>query len=241
METLNTTKPTPTLQKNIMEAATKPDTKPPTKRNKELHTLPESPCQWIADGVDHININHKGDTELGRFLSNNSNFNLTHSQFGNFKYVLGFWYFIKCEKVLEKLRFKEPQAIRTLIRNTPKREKVDNFQAVIVDATWQKIKQHKNYHRLLAESTLPFDCWYTNPNSGIRIRLPFYNWLCYGYDILRDAARRNVEPDLTPLMDNLNIGLYDDVMNHIKSNSGKAVNKTTEELLAEEFSKQTDL
>lgn len=225
----------------IMEASTKPDTKKIVKRNKEIHTLPESPCQWIGDGVDHINIDHKGVTELGIFLSNNSNFSLTHSQFGHFRYVLGFWYFVKCEKVLEKLRFQEPQAIRTLISKAEKRKKVYNFQAVIVDATWQKIKQHKKYHKLLAESTLPFDCWYTNPNSGIRIRLPFYNWLTHGYDILRDAAKKNIEPDLTPLMDNTNIGLYDDILLHIKNSSGKNINKTTDELLAEEFSKQSDL
>lgn len=47
------------------------------------------------DGKSHINIYSKGQTELGRFLSNFSECNV-HTDDGFFRTIEGYWYWLSC-------------------------------------------------------------------------------------------------------------------------------------------------
>lgn len=46
-----------------------------------------------TDGIDHINIYSKGNTELGRYLSNFAHAPFTHPVYGEFQSLEGFWYY----------------------------------------------------------------------------------------------------------------------------------------------------
>ena len=47
----------------------------------------------MIDGKDHINIYSKGETELGRYLSNFAHTPFNHPLYGGFQSVEGFWYY----------------------------------------------------------------------------------------------------------------------------------------------------
>jgi hypothetical protein len=46
------------------------------------------------DGVTHINVYSRGNTELGRLLSNFAHTPFSHPEFGEFASVEGFWYWL---------------------------------------------------------------------------------------------------------------------------------------------------
>lgn len=50
--------------------------------------------KYLEDGVDHINIFSKGQTPLGRFLSNFTHCPFQHPEFGAFNSIEGFWFWL---------------------------------------------------------------------------------------------------------------------------------------------------
>lgn len=57
-----------------------------------------------TDGVDHINIYTKAKTELGRALTNISNYGLSHPKYGYFSSMEGYWYWLSTGKQHEEFR-----------------------------------------------------------------------------------------------------------------------------------------
>lgn len=49
------------------------------------------------DGIDHINIYSKANTQLGRLLSNWAHIPFEHPEDGHFHSVEGYWYWLKLE------------------------------------------------------------------------------------------------------------------------------------------------
>lgn len=65
-------------------------------KNRSINMNPEN------DGIDHINVYSKGQTRLGRFLSNFADTPFDHPEYGRFRTVEGFWYWLMTG--LEELR-----------------------------------------------------------------------------------------------------------------------------------------
>lgn len=165
-----------------------------------------------TDGVDHINIYTQGETELGRNLTHTARLSLNHSIFGRFDSMQSFWEYIRSEERDDRLRNLHGERLRRMVKKlTP--AKVRNFRAIIMDANYQKIKQHPELVKAILASDKPFDCWYRyNRNNGVPVRPGYAHWLIWGYEEIRTALKEGREPDFGELMESRKIGLFEDVV-----------------------------
>ena len=69
-------------------------------RGNHIKDPSPSPMLWKADGVDHINIWERAETELGCILSHSSRLPFVHSIFGRFGNMEAFWHYIQSESVM---------------------------------------------------------------------------------------------------------------------------------------------
>lgn len=121
--------------------------------NHEMKYLPTN------DGVDHINIYSKGQTELGRMLSHFYSADINHPEFGYFMNMECFWHYLSTGCQHEGYRKMQPFKVKQLAKETPKVPRAD-FMEQIEIANKLKIVQHPNILHLLCESTLPFEHYY---------------------------------------------------------------------------------
>lgn len=172
-----------------------------------------SAMNLIKDGVDHINIWDAAETELGKLLCNNSPLSFVHNILGKFYSIESFWHYIQSEERDDSIRSMYGPALKNFSRRSQSRQ-VKNFRAVIVDAAYQRIKQYPVLAEAMAESTLPFDCYYIDRNAGgIRVRPNFFKWLILGFEELRTALKEKREPDLKFIMDDQSAeaDMYEDI------------------------------
>lgn len=113
----------------------------------------------LDDGKTHINVYSKGETELGKLLSNFSNLPFDHPDYGRFESLEGFWYWIATGKMYDTLKICYGFQAK---KEGKKYERVDddNFENEIKFATQLKIEQSPYLKKLLTESTLPFVHYY---------------------------------------------------------------------------------
>lgn len=124
----------------------------------------------MIDGVDHINVYSKGDTELGRLLSN-----FAHTPFTGggrqFASVEGWWHWYCTGKKLHHLAglygFRAKQEGRKY-----KRIQVPN-RKVLLPVYKRKIECNDYIHEMLVESTLPFTHYF---NYGDKIVQTEWEW-----------------------------------------------------------------
>lgn len=121
----------------------------------------------LEDGFTHINIYSRGNTRLGRLLSNFSFSEFTHPKYGKFNSVEGFWYYIK---LLENNDVRK-EALRTLygfsakqlgrqLENDLSPKRNPEFITLVKEAITLKIEQSEEIQNLLIESHLPFTHYY---------------------------------------------------------------------------------
>lgn len=170
------------------------------RRNGDFKDPSSSVDRWVKDGVDHINIWEKGNTELGKVLSPSVTIPFNHGLFGHFETMEGFWHYIHSAERDDRIRNMSGTSLKNFARKlSPTR--VKHFKALIIDANYQKIKKYKQVVESLKESSLPFDAYYTN-NVGLRIRHNYSVWLCAGFEEIRKALKEDRDPDLSSFMDN---------------------------------------
>lgn len=153
----------------------------------------------LYDGITHINIYSKAETELGRLLSNLSNLSVKIPSIGTFKCLEGYWYYLKCEQVLsykefEKIKdnffdfngFQAKKYGKEILENFFKEKKLitDNeipneFKDKIKLALQYKIKQNIYLAKLLVNSDLPFYhyYYYGQKDNAKVIFLNQYDWI----------------------------------------------------------------
>jgi len=186
--------------------------KPILGSKNSLKKPKRSPMGWKEDGVDHINIWDRGNTTLGKFLSHNAKTPFTHNIFRKFCSMDSFWKYIQSEERDDRLRVMSGVTLRAFSKQLTML-RINNFKAIILDSEWQKLKQYPDKVKIMRESTLPFDFYYINKKSGIRIRPTYFNWLIAGINEIRTALIENREPDFTFLKDKPAAGIYDYVLN----------------------------
>lgn len=168
--------------------------------------------KWEKDGEDHINLG-MSRTHLGSLLGLGGISTFHHSELGRFKTLLGFWNYIAHEEHDDRYRILTDKEIRLFnlqrgVTRTPRR--VKNFNAIILDAQWQRIVGSEKIKKMLIESTLPFDCYRVN-RSGMRERTSYEYWFVPALEEMRKCLKEGRSFDVKPYMQFPNENLYDSI------------------------------
>lgn len=144
------------------------------------------------DGKDHINAASSGATELGRHLSTYHNANFKHSICGPFVSMEGFMWYISTEN--DKFRNCSGHAAATAGRKLNIRGKRATthafYTAAVADGYWQYVNGNEHLKQLMIESTLPFDMYSVNEETGFPIRIGHAEWLCHTFELIRQALQQ---------------------------------------------------
>lgn len=162
----------------------------------------------IADGKDHINVWTSAETDLGAVLDHAGPLSLNHSVFGFFDNMTAFWFYIQSEERDDRIRGMFPSAAYSFGKQMTSR-RIVNFRAIIADTNWQRIKSKPMLVKMLALSELPFDAYRIDNRTGLRMRPPFFGWLLWSFEEIRNAIKENREPDFTPLLDRPGSDIYE--------------------------------
>lgn len=136
------------------------------------------------DGIDHINIYSKGQTELGRFLSNFSHSPIM-TEDGPFQSVEGYWYWLglRHEGLRHLSGFQAKQFGRELrVHTTPFVLSERDFQCKIESACRIKIQGNVRMLSLLTKTALPFMHYYVMSGKAIDAG---YKWILDIWDRIR--------------------------------------------------------
>lgn len=174
-----------------------------------------------ADGVDHININYDGETDLGHALHQNSKFRFTHDLFGPFLTIEGFFRWLYSENGDDAFRDLDALRCSYLAKKTINRRFVPNLRYLVLDATWQKLNAYPELKEALGESILPLDSYYyyidnnANVKSATRMRPFNATWMVEGIEVMRDNIKAGTEPNFEHLLDDPDE--YDKMVRSVKS------------------------
>lgn len=142
------------------------------------------------DGVTHINIYSKGQTKLGRMLSNFAHIPVDLRD-GHFESIEGYWYWLgtRDESLRVLYGFTAKQIGRSLKRvaSLPEAE----FQNKIREALRIKVLSHPYLEKLLKESELPFEHYYVF--SG-RTKDAGCKWLLTFWEQFRKERKEHPDP-----------------------------------------------
>lgn len=139
------------------------------------------------DGVDHINIYSKGQTELGRFLTNFFVLEIDLGEEGKFKSIEGYWYWLSTKD--ERLRNMNGFNAKKLGKTLPRYKMgITYFQKKIAEACWCKIHTSGKYYTLFRESTLPFAHYYV---YGGAAKDAGFEWLVAVWENFRKYIQDN--------------------------------------------------
>jgi hypothetical protein len=139
----------------------------------------------MEDGVDHINIYSKGQTELGRYLSNFTYSPFSHPYDGNFNSIEGYWYYSLTgdDRLRHKWGYdakKYGQSLQDIHFNDEWNVDKNSVKLAIICKLTQT---HSNYLASFIQSTLPFRHYY---NFGGKIVEPKEGvWLVEFFEELR--------------------------------------------------------
>jgi hypothetical protein len=147
------------------------------------------------DGVTHINVYSKGQTQIGRMLSNfyHSPFKLAED--GEFKCLEGYWYWLQIQDIpgrdiLRELAGWECKKFGRKLRDSFPSPRLDpmEFRKKIAIAIASKVEQNPRIIAELKRSTLPFVHYY---NYAGRVVVPEDNeWIM----LILEWCRNKVMP-----------------------------------------------
>lgn len=127
------------------------------------------------DGIDHINIYSKGKTELGRKLTNFADIEFTHPEFGYFRTIEGFWYWLGCRN--NDLRLVDGPTAKRVGRELGAADWLPEgkFRDYIKEALVLRFKQHPELEQEFLKSTLPLTHYYEY--NGKVVKVPQAKWI----------------------------------------------------------------
>ncbi|MNU19603.1 hypothetical protein D3C71_78340 [compost metagenome] len=148
------------------------------------------------DGVTHINVYSRGNTDLGRMLAHFTFSPFVHPYYGPFNSMEGFWYYIKARKPEDALRTLHGWEAKELGKQLEHMRR-PNFKELIVEANFHKITQNPRLLAMMKGSVLPFDHYYLYGPGKILIRPKGFEWLVEGFESIRTMVKMGREP--TPI------------------------------------------
>lgn len=140
-----------------------------------------------TDGVDHINIHFWAQTPLGKLLATETECRFVHPDFGPFKSIEGFYFWVSHIGVPDVVR----DAFGTKINKrfgAFKQRRLSNLKELLFSAHIAKISQHPHLAKLLRDCTLPFVSYYVN-TSGLVIEIYKRQYLIDFLDSYRNHLR----------------------------------------------------
>lgn len=143
----------------------------------------------MEDGKDHINIYSKGETELGRLLSNFSH-TPTNTKDGLFLSLEGYWYWLlfKDDEFKKLIGFKAKEYARSKnVIDWPITDQLIEFQENFKLAMKNKIDQHHNIKEMLKNSDLPLKHYYNY--SGKIVYVKNGQWVVDYWEQLRKEIK----------------------------------------------------
>lgn len=149
------------------------------------------------DGLNHINIYSKAETQLGRFLSNFTEWHIYVPQLGNFYSIEGLWYYLKAseDSDREPLHLMHGAEAKSYGRKLPAGEFRSDFKDIICSAIEQKIRSSPYFEEFKA-STLPFEHYYVTA-EGKKIKTKQENmWVIEFISNLRNNLKQGTLLDL---------------------------------------------
>lgn len=150
------------------------------------------------DSVTHINVWSKGQTDLGRLLSNFAHTPFKHPEYGHFSSVEAFWYWLSLGQNNNELRglygFQSKQAgklIRDEILKHSRLPFVENFEGKVKKAILCKIEQNPKLKEKLMYSDLPLTHYYVwgTPENYKQTYPDEYAWIHEYISDVRDYLR----------------------------------------------------
>jgi hypothetical protein len=144
----------------------------------------------MTDGVDHINIYSKGETKLGRDLSNFAALSVSTLD-GPFASLESYWYWLSCPPTpeREKLRHLTGYEAKSLGRALRGNDYSTDplFKLKIVHAMVGKLLMHPALCEAFRESTLPFRHYYVY--GGGEVTPENGQWVVEIWETLRRLMR----------------------------------------------------
>ena len=135
------------------------------KKHQKLIS-PESVEELIReDGVNHIRIDNRGSTKLGRWLDSQWISPFYYPGLGQFTNTEGFWHFISSDRPIELLKVISGHECRKQIRDMRlagnyHKVRIPNFYEHIQYANYLKIEQFPLLKKAFIESDLPLKMYY---------------------------------------------------------------------------------
>lgn len=156
-----------------------------------------------TDGIDHINIDIHGKTELGVLLAHFTFSHFTHPILGGFDSMEGYWHYTRAAVPNDKLRKLSGAAAYALGKRLPHVQR-KAFRRIIMDGNYQKILQNDHLRKLLVESELPFMQYFTWGPEAVPINPPTAPWLVPDMEKLRKLFKKGgtlAPPDIRHYQD----------------------------------------
>lgn len=165
---------------------------------------------WKYDGVDHINIGQRANTELGRRLSQYAYEPFVHPYHGHFDSLEGFWYYMRIEpKTVEEHKRRDQlrylageQARQHGLRFRDQLVRPRGFREEILGCIYQKIIQRPGLKEEFVASTLPFHQYYLmsvdprNPKAHKTIGWVRDVWITEGLELMRTEMKEDKIPSV---------------------------------------------
>lgn len=153
------------------------------------------------DGVDHINIDIRARTVLGRLLVSSANTDFIHPILGPFSSIEAFRIFIRTGGKDGDVRYLTGKEAYNYSRDHVRGHCPKNFKDIILEASWHKVDQNPELKKLLLDSELPFDHYYLfapkNVSKGtpsLPIRPRYSKQVCMGAEELRKLFKDGAAP-----------------------------------------------
>lgn len=157
------------------------------EQNNEARYTPKT------DGIDHINIHFWAQTPLGKLLATETECRFIHPDFGPFKSIEGFYFWVSHFGVPDTVR----DAFGTKINKrfgTFKQRRLSNLKELLFTAHIAKISQHHQLVKMMRECTLPFTSYYVN-ERGLVIEIFKRQYLTDFLDAYRNHLRTGASPE----------------------------------------------
>jgi hypothetical protein len=118
-----------------------------------------------TDGINHINVNYEGNTNLGVFLSNGYTYPITVDGMGQFQCIDSLWYYLLTSN--DDLRYATggtPRRIASKHLGDPICSSEEEFRSIIKGAVNNKI-QSSQFRSTFIDCKLPFVEYYVYNNK----------------------------------------------------------------------------
>lgn len=143
-----------------------------------------------TDGINHINAHTIGKTELGRLLAHFTHTPFIHPFFGPFDSMEGFWYYMRSPVKDNKLRYMSGSSAKEYGKKLPSAY-YDDFWEDIIAANYQKVIQNEEIHRMMLETTLPFQSYYLHGPLKVVTPTRDDHRFTSGLEEIRQALKEN--------------------------------------------------